>query len=452
MPRMRCDCGKVLSAPDEWAGKSVRCPGCAATLVVPESSTARNAAVTPQRPAQPVVVKAVPRRQEERDDDDFRAHRPRKRAQQNSNIWMWLLAGGGVLGLLFLVCGGGVAAWFFLGRDNATTKPGPVVVDNPKPNNNVNNPNPNNVNNPQPGVIEDPILGKPFLDEKKTVPSGLEWNREITSPKGGLMTFRVTSQGPFAITVVTEKGYKAVVGGGKKGFTKKDLLLAVDSKNLTYQGQVKLPPGSSYFIIENQANKPVEFHLQCFDVKMAAPPEKKPIEKKTPETKKTPNFPNIPDLKATENALQLLAVGKFVEPKAGDAPVTYIYAKSPAGDYIGAGKTYRYSAEQIKVGRELKSVLIQVDGWRINFSGPKSQPIEVGEYPNAKRHPFNGDSPGLDWSGQGRGSNKLSGGFVVWELEVDGKQVSRLAIDLFQRSEEKGPPLCAVIRYNSKFQ
>jgi hypothetical protein len=106
--------------------------------------------------------------------------------------------------------------------------------------------------------------GKPFLDEKKEVPPHLEWNREVTSRNGGTISFRVTSQGPFAVTVVTEKGYKAMQRGDKKAFDKADVLLTLDVKEGTHEGKVTLPAGSSYFIIENQTDKKAEIHLQCF--------------------------------------------------------------------------------------------------------------------------------------------------------------------------------------------
>jgi hypothetical protein len=106
--------------------------------------------------------------------------------------------------------------------------------------------------------------GKPFLDEKKEVAPHLEWNREVSAKKDGTISFRVESQGPFAVTVVTDKGYKAMKAGNKKGFDKTDVLLTIDSKENAYEGKVTLPAGSSYFIIENQSDKKVEFHLQCF--------------------------------------------------------------------------------------------------------------------------------------------------------------------------------------------
>ncbi len=44
----------------------------------------------------------------------------------------------------------------------------------------------------------------PFLDAKKQVPSRREWNKEVVSRQGGAISFRLTSQGAFAVTVVTE--------------------------------------------------------------------------------------------------------------------------------------------------------------------------------------------------------------------------------------------------------
>jgi hypothetical protein len=48
------------------------------------------------------------------------------------------------------------------------------------------------------------------LDQKKEIGPHLEWNREVTSKSGGTITFRVDSQGPFGVTVVNDKGYKAI--------------------------------------------------------------------------------------------------------------------------------------------------------------------------------------------------------------------------------------------------
>jgi hypothetical protein len=46
----------------------------------------------------------------------------------------------------------------------------------------------------------------------------------------------------------------------------------------------------------------------------------------------------------------------------------------------------------------------------------------------------------------------VGGEFVVWELEMNGGQVVRLAIDFVHRSEGTGPPLTGSLRYNSTLE
>ncbi|HZU36268.1 MAG TPA: hypothetical protein VFA18_10180 [Gemmataceae bacterium] len=65
------------------------------------------------------------------------------------------------------------------------------------------------------------------------------------------------------MTLVTDKAYKALQSG--KHISKRDILLTIDSKETTLEKSVTVPAGSSWFIIENQTNKSVEFHLQCFE-------------------------------------------------------------------------------------------------------------------------------------------------------------------------------------------
>jgi hypothetical protein len=87
----------------------------------------------------------------------------------------------------------------------------------------------------------------------------------------------------------------------------------------------------------------------------------------------------------------------------------------------------------------------------VDIGAPNGQSLRVGEYPDAKRFAFSGDSPGLDFCGNGRGSNTISGAFVVWELETEGDRVVRLAIDFIQRGDGR-PPLRGKIRINSAFE
>src|SRR4029453_4673997 len=125
---------------------------------------------------------------------------------------------------------------------------------------------------------------------------------------------------------------------------------------------------------------------------------------------------------------------------------------SAKGDSIGLGKQYFYPANQLRILRNDRGVNISVDGWDIDIGAPDGQFLQVGEYQGAKRYAFSGNSPGIDFRGQGRGSNTIAGSFVVWEIEFDGNQPPRLAIDFVQRSEKVGPPLSGSLRINSTFE
>jgi hypothetical protein len=115
-----------------------------------------------------------------------------------------------------------------------------------------------------PAASEPRSSGRAFVDEKKEVPAGLEWNKQVGSRNGGAIKFRVDSHGPFGVTVVTGEAHKAMMAGEKRPMTKADVMLIADAEGPTYEGKVTIPPGFSYIILENRSNKPVEFHLQCF--------------------------------------------------------------------------------------------------------------------------------------------------------------------------------------------
>jgi hypothetical protein len=149
--------------------------------------------------------------------------------------------------------------------------------------------------------------------------------------------------------------------------------------------------------------------------------------------------------------LEALADGKFVKPIRSPVPVSYLRAVSSPGDFIGQGKSYSYRGEELMLRRFPRGVMINVGGWTVQFGGPNNEFLHVGEYRGAKRFPFSGDSPGIEFFGNGRGSNKIAGKFVVWELDVKGNDVTRLAIDFIQHSEETKPPLYGMIRFNSSF-
>ena len=88
---------------------------------------------------------------------------------------------------------------------------------------------------------EPPAPGRAFVDERRQVPAGLEWNQEVGSRTGGAITFRVDSQGPFGFTVVSGEAHKAMMAGVKRQMTKADVMLIADSEGPLMRERSRFP-------------------------------------------------------------------------------------------------------------------------------------------------------------------------------------------------------------------
>jgi hypothetical protein len=150
--------------------------------------------------------------------------------------------------------------------------------------------------------------------------------------------------------------------------------------------------------------------------------------------------------------------GTFVKPAASAAPTSYFYAVSSAKDeFIGQGETIAYDGDKLRVmevkdGTKIRLGVAKKSDWELIVAPPMGGTLKVGDYLDAKLYPDNGKAPGLEFKGMNRESAKVAGKFVVWEYEVAKGVVMKLAIDFIQQSEETGPPLYGVVRYNSSFK
>jgi len=150
--------------------------------------------------------------------------------------------------------------------------------------------------------------------------------------------------------------------------------------------------------------------------------------------------------------LEAIRQGRFIKPTRSKTPTTYLHAVSSPGDYIGGGATLKFEGKEITVHHfDERGVEIRVGGWTGQFGAPRGGLLRVGRYLDAKRYPFSGASPGIEFIGPGRGANNIAGKFAVWELEIDGNKVNRLALDFVQHCENTQPPLYGIIRFNSSF-
>jgi len=134
-----------------------------------------------------------------------------------------------------------------------------------------------------------------------------------------------------------------------------------------------------------------------------------------------------------------------------------IVLTSDAGDYIGLGGTYTYTRANavISLSANATSIQLVVSGdqdWHANFQVPSGVQLAAGSYANATRWPFQGSGAGLDWSGEGRGCNTLTGFFVIDSLRWDtGNSLSLLGLDMRfeQHCEGAVPALRGTIHWRA---
>jgi hypothetical protein len=136
------------------------------------------------------------------------------------------------------------------------------------------------------------------------------------------------------------------------------------------------------------------------------------------------------------------------QPPAGATPASgnYVYLQSDGGDYIGLGRTYLYTQasavlEVNLTGNQLRVSVTGNERWGGTFQGLSAvATIQPGYYGGVQRWPFhNPVKGGLDWSGEGRGCNELSGWFSIDSVTMSGSVITSLDLR-FEQHCEKGPP------------
>lgn len=150
-----------------------------------------------------------------------------------------------------------------------------------------------------------------------------------------------------------------------------------------------------------------------------------------------------------------------------------VYLNAEPGSYVGNGigadeVLWSHGIEGIfSISRNYdQGVSVSFDDgsyWGFDFAAPTYDPITntndgnsltAGFYDNATRFPFNSPTiPGLSFSGNGRGNNRLGGWFNVLDIAYEGNgDVLRFAVDFrqFDESEDMiGPSTYGSLRINS---
>lgn len=145
---------------------------------------------------------------------------------------------------------------------------------------------------------------------------------------------------------------------------------------------------------------------------------------------------------------------------SGSSSVSSLTMASQAGDYIGQGKSYSYlpSDGTFTVQRNFDNGVSLsfnstngTDWWYLDFAAAANATLVPGFYGNASRYPFQTTAqPGLDVSGEGRGSNQLTGNFTIITAtyQADGTVIAFDA-KFEQHSEGTPPALFGEIYYQT---
>jgi hypothetical protein len=139
----------------------------------------------------------------------------------------------------------------------------------------------------------------------------------------------------------------------------------------------------------------------------------------------------------------------------GIGGTTSITLESDAGDYIGGGhdETYLPSNSIITVSGNWRRVSgginsTEGDWWSFDFEAPDDDVLAPGTTFDATRFPFNGTGAGMDFTGNGRGCNEITGTFTVNDFSPGVESTVRyLSLDFEQHCEGLTPALHGEIRY-----
>ena len=144
------------------------------------------------------------------------------------------------------------------------------------------------------------------------------------------------------------------------------------------------------------------------------------------------------------------------DPAAVPATGNYVFLSSTAGDYVGGGRNYLYTGTtaNLAVTSRPNYVGVSVRGdqnWTGDFQAMNSvTELRPGYYGDLSRYPFhNALKGGLDWSGDGRGCNRLSGWFVVDAVNYTAGVLKSIDLRFEQHCEGGSSALRGQIRWNA---
>jgi hypothetical protein len=135
---------------------------------------------------------------------------------------------------------------------------------------------------------------------------------------------------------------------------------------------------------------------------------------------------------------------------------TRVVMHSDPGDWVGDGRDWLYEPPDsiIFAHGNRSHVDFSVTGpagdwWYADFEAPRDI-LAPGRYPNAARYPFNGTSPGLSVTGEGRGCNTVTGEFTITYASFDlNGGLLGVGIDFVQHCDGNAPAMRGSFDYRA---
>ena len=135
---------------------------------------------------------------------------------------------------------------------------------------------------------------------------------------------------------------------------------------------------------------------------------------------------------------------------------THIELLSDSGDFIGAGGVYAYTKADATIvpngsGGYLSLSIHGDEDWMGEFKMPSAfTQFQPGTYAGLQRYPFNDPvAGGLEWSGQSRGCNTLSGSFTVNAVAYAAGALTLIDLDFVQHCESATPALHGHVHWDA---
>lgn len=169
----------------------------------------------------------------------------------------------------------------------------------------------------------------------------------------------------------------------------------------------------------------------------------------------TPSTPGTSTTPPTNTPTTPVVDPEPMDPETPIAPNS-IQLQSDAGDFVGAGKNYEYTRANAIIGLVVTGnrLSFRVTGdqtWNGDFILPNSiSQVQTGTYSNLLRYPFNNPvTGGLDWFGDGRGCNVLSGSFTISSVTYVSGILKAVELSFEQHCEGGGPALRGQIHWTA---